>query len=380
MFRIIVSILTAVVFLAAPVGLKPSFAIEPKIDWKITSLGKPCSDPVIATNGLMYFLSGKTLLVLDTNGKQILNIKTPAGSGDPSPVFGPSGSIFIADKGSSVREIKSNGGSGWNMSITEGKNKSASASQLRRGPGNLLYLPLPGGLYAINMSGSYRWKMVWSERESHYPVIDTKREILACAGNDRYLYTVYGSKEGGYTLAAVNANGECEWRFGLGGIKEAALAIDPEGNLCVTANPTKVTKGQCGRLYYFGAGSSGSPDWIYNTQYNDLTAPSFSGTDRAYFCASGYLYAIDASNGEEIWRDKLYKINTRPYVDQNNDTIYLGTEDSRLLSVSSQGRLKWDIKLEGNVTVEPLKISSGKLYVATDKGVLYKITDPLGGD
>jgi outer membrane protein assembly factor BamB len=375
------SILIALLILAAPVGLRPGLAAGARIEWKLTRLGKPFSDPVVAPNGLMYFITGKNLLALDTGGKQILNIKSPADSGDPRPVFLPNGSILLAGQ-SSVQEIKANGGSGWRISITDGKKQARSNPLLTSGPDNLLYLPLPTGLYAVDTNGNYRWKMTWEESESRNPLIDTKREILACAADEQYLYTVYGSKDAGYTLAAVDAAGDRAWRYSLGSIKEAGLATDLEGNLCVTANTAKAAKGQsAGRLYFFESGSGGDPAWIYSTLYNDLTAPGFSNDGRVYFCAGECLFAINASSGKEIWRDKLYKAATRPFVDNATGIIYLGTDDNRLLAVGSQGRLMWGMELEGNITVQPLNTSDGKLYVATDKGVLYMITGTSpGGD
>lgn len=381
MFKIVLSILLILIILAAPLGLEPSYGMSAKIDWKVTGLGKPFSDPVVAPNGLMYFFTGKNLLALDADGKQILSIKSPAGSGDPRPVFLPNGSVILAGQ-SSVREIKANGGSGWSISITDGKKQAKSNPLLTSGPDSLLYLPLPTGLYAVDRNGNYRWKMLWKESESRYPLIDTKREILDCAADDQYLYAVYGSKDTGYTLAAVDSAGECVWRYSLGSIKEAHLATDSEGNLYVTANPAKVEKGQSsGRLYYFESESSGQPAWIYKTLYNNLTAPAFSEEGQVYFCANQCLYAIDTSSGEEIWRNKLNKAVTRPFVDTANGIIYLGTDDGRLLAVSSQGRFMWNMELEGNITVQPLNTSGGKLYVATDKGILYMITGTSpGGD
>lgn len=381
MFRIIMSILMTFVILTSPLSIKQAFADNAKIEWKVTGLGKPFSDPVVAPNGLMYFITGKNLLALDTCGKQILNVKSPASKGEPRPVFLPNGSIFLAGQ-SSVQEIKANGGSGWSISITDGKKKAKSNPLLTYGPGDLLYLPLPTALYAIDMDGNYRWKMSWKESESRYPVVDTKREILACAADEQYLYTVYGSKDEGYTLAAVNSQGECAWRYGLGNIKEAGLSAGPEGSLFVTANFAKAAKGQSSsRLYYFGSESAGKTSWTYSTLYNDMTAPALSAKGQVYFCANQCLYAIDTSNGKELWRDKLYKAATRPFIEDASGLICLGTDDNRLLAVSPQGRLMWDMELEGNMTVQPLGTSDGKLYVATDKGVLYMLTGTsLGGE
>lgn len=380
MFKIFLSILAALVFLAGPLGLEPSFAANAKIVWKATGLDKPVSDPVVASNGLIYFPSGKQLSVLDGNGKKISDLKLPNGTKKISLVFGSNGSVFMAGL-DTLQEIKSNGGSGWSIRITDGKNKPKSTPLLSFGPGSLLYMPLPTALYTIDTNGRYKWKMAWETQESRYPIIDTKREIFASAVSDDYLYVIYGIKKSGFTLAAVSLEGECVWRYGLGDIKGAGLTTDPEGNLYVTTSPTKVEKAQKGRLYLFESGGDGSPAWTYTTPHNDLTVPAFSDDGRVYFCAAQILFAVDAADGEEIWHQNLYNENTRPVINQADGKIYMGTSDKRLLTVDPEGRLVSDITLEGNVTVQPLAVVAGEVYVATDKGVLYKIADTsTGGD
>lgn len=379
MFRIFLSILMTFIFLAGPLGLRPSFGMDAKINWKVTGLGKSASEPLVASNGLMYFLSGNKLTALDTSGRKVLDIKAPAGSNKVIPVMGPGGSVFLASSGS-IREIKPNGGSGWSINIQDAQKQSSSLPHLSLGPGNMLYLPLPTALYAIGPNGSYKWRMFWDTQEANYPLVDTKREILSCAASDDYLYVVYSINKGNCTLAAISPEGNCDWLYKLGSLKGAGLATDPEGNLYVTVNP-KDEKTQKGKLYCFELGCNGYPSWSYATSLKALTAPAFSGSGVVYFCASEYLFAIDISDGEEIWRQKFYNADSRPTVNQYDSKIYLGTSDERLLAVGTEGRLDWDIELEGNVTVQPYAVAAGELYVTTDKGVLYSITETSpGGD
>lgn len=364
--------LIIVFMVAVQLNLQPCYGEDDSIIWKVSGLNKPSSELIVGPNGLLYVQSGNKLTMVDANGKKILELTGPGGSKDARPVFGRNGSVFLPGE-NKIQEIKPNGNSGWSFEVKEGNNKSTPV--ISSGPSDLLYLPLPTALYAVDEQGYYKWKMLWDNTETNRPWVDTKREIIACTADANYLYVVYGKKDNGYSMVAVNSEGELKWRYRLGNIKNVGLATSPDGSLYVSVNPTKIDRTNKGKVYLFKPGNTGKPEWSFSVPFEELTAPTVSKQGELYFCASEYLYAVNTSDGKEIWRQKFLKAKTRPMVDETNRRIYLGTDDGRLLAVNSHKRLVWDVKLEGNVVGRPLLVSGSMLYVITDKGNLYKIKD-----
>ncbi len=368
--RIIISFIAIMLFLASPLSLSSCYAKD--IVWKTTGLGNPSTEIIAGPNGLLYIISGNKINLVDADGKKVLTLNAPGSAKDARPVFGPQGSFFLPGD-NSIQEFKANGNTGWQFKVVEGSSKNSPI--ISSGPLGLLYMPLPTALYAVDQKGDYKWNMPWDSMEANRPWVDTKREILACTGNEQYLYVVYGEKDKGFALAAVDGEGKYAWRYSLGDAKSANLTTTPDGSLYVTVNPGKLDRTSKGKVYCFEAASGGTPRWIFSVSYNDLTAPTVSKHGQLYFCASEYLFVIKTSDGKEAWRQKLLKAETKPAVDESSERVYLGSNDERLLAVTPEGRLAWDLDLEGNVVGRPLPVSGGVLYVVTDKGILYKIKD-----
>jgi len=360
------------------VGTSP-FAVcygegHPKIIWQVSRLGKP-TDLNLGPNGLLYLPSGNKLIVVDDNGQKLLETAGAGGGKAGRPVFDARGSIFSPGS-ASIQEIKLNGSNGWDFAVY-GSN-SNKAAQLTFGPGNLLYLPLPSGLYALNTEGHYKWMMQqWDSEDANRTQAVNGRVILACAGNNQAVFVATGTKSKENSLVAVNGEGKVLWRYWLGDIKAVNLATGLDGRLYVTVNPSKIDRLNRGKVYVFDRKGDGRPLWEYSVNYNDLTAPTTSEHGLLYFCAGNILFALNQADGTEAWRDPLCEVVTQPTVDEVSRRVYLGTDDNRLLAVNSQGRLDWDLTLDGKVSCRPLLGQGGILYVATDKGSLYKIKDEL---
>lgn len=373
MSRAIALFLTLFLFFAAPVPFAESYGEwSPRVVWKIPGLGKPTSELQLGTNGLFYLPSGNKLAVADEDGRKLWEVTGP-GSGVGRPIFDANGSIFFPGS-ALIHEIKLNGSIGWSFTVYQDKSKSGA--QLTAGPGNLLYLPLPSALYAVDTVGHYKWMMLqWDSVDANRTLAVTERDILACAGNNEVVFVVFGKKSEGFSLAAVNGEGKIRWRCWLGDVKAANLVTGADGRLYVTVNPKKLDRQNRGKVYAFDSGGAGIPLWNYSVAYNDLTAPTLSEHGQLYFCAGERLYALDQADGTEAWYEPLSKAISRPAVDDATGRLYLGTDDKRLLAVSPQGRLDWELALDGKVSWRPTVGPEGYLYVVTDAGTLYKIKD-----
>lgn len=373
--RIFLIALWSFIFLA----MGPALSAEsygkgtPKIIWQTSGLGQPSAELQLGPNGLFYLPSGNKLSVLDDTGRKLWEFNGPAGGNKGRPVFDAYGSIFFPGS-DLVQEIKLNGSYGWGFNVYQGK--STAAAQLTAGPGKLLYLPLPSALYAVDTLGRYRWMLLqWDSGNANRTLFATDNEILACAGNSKVVYAALKNKDKNSNLVAVSGEGVILWRYWLGDIKSVHLVPGPDNLLYITINPNKVDRLSRGKVLVIN--SEGNSLWSFSLAFNNLTAPAVSGHGLLYLCAGGKLFALNQEDGKEVWSQTLSKSSSRPAVDENSRRVYLGTDDNRLLAVTPQGRLDWDLQLDGKAAWQPLISPAGDIYVTTNKGTLYKIKDVL---
>ncbi|OPX94827.1 MAG: outer membrane biogenesis protein BamB [Pelotomaculum sp. PtaB.Bin104] len=374
MCRIIISFLSLLLFFA--VSAPPAECLgewSPRVIWQAPGLGKLSSELQIGPNGLFYALSGDKMAVVDENGNKLWETAGSGGNKSGRPVFDSRGSIFIPGN-SLIQEIKLNGSNGWNFTVCQDNSKSTT--QLTTGPDDLLYLHLPSALYAVDTAGHYKWMVLqWGRGDTDSTQIEEGLNIMASAGNDHAVFVILGKKKEGYSLMALSGEGKIYWRCSLGEIKGANLVTGKDGRIYATVNPKKIDRSNKGAVYAFDSEGDGSPLWSHRLECDDLTAPTLSEHGLLYFCAGERLYALNQDDGTEAWYQILTKAISRPSVDESSRRVYLGTEDNRLLAVSSLGRLDWELTLDGKVSMQPLVVPGGYLYVVTDAGILYKIKD-----
>ncbi|MEW6425799.1 MAG: PQQ-binding-like beta-propeller repeat protein [Bacillota bacterium] len=372
-----------------------------QIIWKLTGLGRLAADLLVGPNGRLHLTAGNKLVAVDGNGKQVWEAPGPAGGQPGQPVFAGNGSIFLPGR-AVIQEIKLNGAAGWSFAVyADGRGSGgAKAPLLAGGPGYLLYLPLPTGLYAVDVRGHYRWSLLqWDTGDLYATRPAQDREILACTGNSRTVFVVYGKRGDGYRLAAVDEKGNILWRYWLGDLKQCHLVMGKDERLIVVANPAKVDRFNKGKIYAFrgatggdgdldGSGSRnrnggenadwnehGRPLWTFSLPYDDLSAPAPAADGTLYFCAAKKVFALATDNGLLKWELPLLNVVSPPAVDGAGGRIYAGSSDGRLFAVSPAGRMIWERELDGAIDRAPLSGPDGYLYVATNKGTLYKIKD-----
>jgi len=345
-----------------------------RLIWQLTGLGRPGADMLMGTNGLLYLPVGNTLTAVTTDGEPVWSVPPAVGNKLGRPVFGPAGSIFLPGD-DAVQEIKTGGSTGWGFQVYRGTNGGATAALLCGGPGNdLLYLPLPDALYALNVRGRFKWALLsWDSVDANSVVTPQGREILDAAGDGGGVYVIYGVKGGNYYLAAVGADGSLRWRYSLGFVKSAHVFVGGDGLIYVTASPARLGRVQKGTVYAFAPRGTGSPAWSFRVPYDDLSAPAFSASGVLYFCAGDRLYALDAQSGAEEWDLPLLNITSPPAVDDAAGLVYVGGKDGYIFAVGRAGGLAWERDLDGAVTRTPLVGADGYLYVVTDRGSLYKL-------
>ncbi len=110
--------------------------------------------------------------------------------------------------------------------------------------------------------------------------------------------------------------------------------------------------------------------WSFDLEGELWGAPA--ADERYVYAASwaGWLYALDQTSGDEVWRLEVGKVTAAPSI--AHGVLYLGTEEGRVLGVHTQtGRVCFEATGLGPIQVPPLPYR-GALYVATLAGKLYR--------
>jgi hypothetical protein len=354
-----------------------------QISWKLSGLGKLSGDIILAPNGKLLLPLGSTIVCVDLQGKVLWKTKGSSSGSMGQPVIGENDSIYAANA-SSVQETKLNGTNAWSFSVYSGA-KGSKVPLLASGGDNLLYLPLPNALYAVNLSGRYIWMLSpWDSSETYSTKLIAKREFMACAADKQTFYVVYGEK-GRYRLAAISKEGKFLWTYWLGDITEADILPAEDGKIFVSVNFNKSSSGsggssklKTGKVYCFSIASGNSPEWQYTLKTTtELTIPVLYKNDSLYFIGSNKLYALNADNGSLIYDNPFLDLVSPPVVDPQTERIYAGSSEGDLFAVNQSGRMAWSRTLDGSIDRAPLVGPDGFLYVFTQKGSLYKIRDNM---
>ncbi|MGS0765321.1 outer membrane protein assembly factor BamB family protein [Syntrophomonas curvata] len=357
-----------------------------QIIWKLSGLGKPSEQLLMLPDGRLLILTGNKMLCVNQQGQLLWEAK--AGSGKMgNPVLADNGSIFTAGKGM-IAETKINGANGWSFAVLPGgKDKEP---QMAGGSNNIIYLPLPYALYALDTEGHAVWAFSpWDNSDRFTVKTPAKRTFMTCAADERAFYAVYADEKGNYKLIAVDSKGRHLWTYWLGDVLDAHILPGGNDKVYVTATlkpPQRRGGGKSasgklnqGRIYCFVASEGKNPLWQYNVKISDsLTAPVLDGS-LLYASGGSTLYAVDANTGNLVLENRLSNMVSPPAVDTVKARVYAGSSKGLLYAVNSSGRLDWSWELEGAIEQAPLLSSDGFIYVCTQKGNLYKIRDNAGG-
>lgn len=347
------------------------------LEWRL-SVGKSTEDLVLLPNGNILVTAASKLMVINPQGQLIWEYKSSNGNMGRS-VINSNGSIYAACA-SSIQEILPNGAGGWSFTIYPA-GKSGKSPWLAKGPEQMLYLPLPDALYAVDMQGHYVWSLfTWDTAGNSNSVGSAKKNFMTCASDEQAFYVVFGEKAD-YRLAAVDRKGKFLWSYWLGDITQAGLVTDDQGRLYASVSYKKSSgqrKGSSkllsGKIICF-RNDSNKPVWTQPLKIEKTMSTPVLNEGILYVNANSEIKAFRASSGAYLWEDPLLELSTPVVVSLVTGRIYAGSSGGRIYAVSPAGRLIWDRKLDGAIERTPLITENGTIYVITAKGSLYKMVD-----
>jgi len=205
-----------------------------------------------------------------------------------------------------------------------------------------------GYLYAINPSGTLKWKYDVDSRVFSSPVI----------GNDGSIF--FGAHG---NLYAINPSGTLKWKYATGDWIGSSPAIGSDGTIYVGSDDNNL----------YAINPSGTLKWKYATGDGITSSPAI-GADGTIYVGSddSKLYAINPSGslkwkyvtGERIW--------SSPAIGADG-TIYVGSTDNNLYAITPSGTLKWKYTTFDSVFSSPAIGADGTIYVGSWDNNLYAI-------
>ena len=172
-------------------------------------------------------------------------------------------------------------------------------------------------------------------------------------------------------LGELGGHSLVQWR--LGG--NALTGCVPAGLADVTDNDLDVLG-----LEVCSDSSSEPPDgsllWSVETDSAVNSSPEMS--DGAVYVGTegGYLYALDAADGSELWRYRVGVSGSGPEV--ADGVVYVGSWDSHMYALdSATGNMLWRYRTEGEVDSSPA-VAEGTVYFGSNDGHLYALDAETG--
>ena len=212
-----------------------------------------------------------------------------------------------------------------------------------------------GTLWKIDLNGSIVWKFV------------TGGEIMYYTSPSAYDGKIFfaGSSGSEHAIYCVDENGNLIWKYSV----DSKITNSPSIGYGKVFFATKNN--------FYAVDLNGSLAWKIN--FNGTISTASLAYGKVFVGSSdGYLYSIDAENGEVNWKFKANgKIWSSPAVAGN--AVYFATNvpEGTIYSLNlDDGSLLWYFKLKPpsgkyfNIMSSPF-ISDGKLYIGADSGYVY---------
>ena len=310
------------------------------------------------------------------------------------PVLSADGTIYVGDTSGIFHAINQDGTKKWTYATGDEISAAAAIDT-----GGVIYIGSDDKyLYAINNDGSLKWRYKTLGSISSSPVINPKDGAIYFGSEDKKLYALDTSGklkwksaldeqiwsspalDTGYnviyvgtlagTLYAINTDdGTEKWAYETEDIIIGSPSID-------TTNGFVIFGSGNGKVYALNR-NDGSRKWIYTASEGiSSTASIDTATDAnaVYVGAEdGNLYSLSRTTGSLNWKYTTGNAITSSPAIGKNGSIYFGSADNNIYSVSKNGALQWTYTTKDEVNSSPAIGSNGLLYIGSSEGYLYAI-------
>ena len=337
---------------AAPAAL-PEYEKEPK--WTFRTGGAVTASPALSADGTTLYVGsadGRFYAINAENGVTNWFLKLP-GPITASATVGDNGVIYVACNDGRLYAIRDDLTSGI-IDWSFPRSMPFIGAPIVDDEGIIYAGNQDNRLYAIFPDGSRIPKWVFQgQRDVTTPVLGTDGKIYTT-----YAGQVVGVSTSGSQLSAFRARG------GIVG----APAQANDGTLYFGATD--------GRIYAIDSGTgSNTVRWIYNVGAALSTAPTLGVVGQIYIASENSRLLCLSTNGALRWRVAT-KAPVHGALSIGADgTIYAGCDDKRMYAISSEGQIRWTYKTKGSIRSSPAIDSEGTVYFGSSDKNVYALYD-----
>lgn len=274
--------------------------------------------PLIAADGTIYItntIQGELTAINPDGSLKWVHKASAMGCGQSDPVVGSDGTIYYV-WGDRLYAVNKDGSRKW---MTDPDEIIANSKNLLAiGPEGTIYCQSTGGdLYAVNPDGSLKWAIEGGSSTFSPPSIGPDGTIYYCIGSMMDTST---------DVIALKSNGEEKWVRNLYGDWNTDMniippAIGPDGTLYIA-----------GSSHIIALKSDGNIKWDYSPETGSTTSSTMvvdkEGT--LYYSSSNMITALSA-DGKLKWEYKPEESLHFPPVIGPDGTIYATAENIRYL-------------------------------------------------
>jgi outer membrane protein assembly factor BamB len=316
--------------------------------WSFHSQGKLRTRPLIAPDGTIYVASDPGhLYALAPTGGLRWSFDAPADTSN-APARAPDGTLYLGSVGV-LTAVQPDGTPAWTI---------RARGRIRGSPmyhnGLIVLVTRDGEVQALDAtSGQEIW---WYDL--HHPA--TAMALDPAHTGDRVPAVLVGTRAGTLYRLRVS-DGQVLWSSDLDADLRAAPTGTADGHVYVVTEAGQVV----------ALDRSGSTRW-----QTDLAVPVVARalvSDGSVYVAArdGTLSALDATDGRLRWRYASGSAMVAPPARAADGTLYVGTDDERVLAIAPDGRLRWQVAVVGMVRAQPRLDPDGVLYITTVGGRVY---------
>jgi outer membrane protein assembly factor BamB len=278
-------------------------------------------------------------------------------------VIGPDGTIYFisGDRGSYPGKIHAMSPEGemlWTIETAISRTPQSGNVISSQGAGaisedGLLYFQVGTELYCITPDGTVKWIY-----EMGYGAVNAASPAI---GPDGTIYISGGEFGNGlWGIIAVNPDGTEKWRCTFWNQVYGTPALGPDGNVYVAAH----------RRIYCVNPEDGTVIWesADTSQINQIVMLDDDGN--SYLCVSPNMVISYDTEGQRRWFALLIGgriMEARPALSPDGSTLYVGShgDGARFHAIdTSNGKVKWNLDLGGNVRASATVDVNGIIYIA----------------
>jgi len=341
----------------------------PEVKWTkyFESVDGFYTSPTVGADGTLY-IAGSKMYALDASSVSRWEYRIDLHDLIESGVFQDDAQNIYFSTVNKVYSLTSSGMKRWETTCSAPP-KMASSDQGGTFDGSTIYTTCGQSFSAFNKDdGTQLWSMPPLDRETS-PVM-LKDGTVAFVRERR--------------VFVVDRDGKTLWSYPHVSIS-ASGALDSRGAPLETYIDTPIAVGEDGTIYagtqfsrFIALDTQGQVKWTYDREIQ-------MGFRRSpVIAADGTIIAVSiqdvayafSPDGSVKW--KFHLPRTRNMIHQaapvlgSDGTIYVLAE-TRLVALSDQGKLLWDLPLQGTPVGSPALAPDGTMYIAMSEGTLYSV-------